>query len=80
MGLDVHQIYASNDSLHPPRHLLFLLHCCVLPSLSLSLHPQPQLPGHPSPISSLLCFISAFPFLPLLAYPLKKKVKMAEEQ
>lgn len=41
MGLDVHQIYASNDSLHPPRHLLFLLHCCVLPSLSLSLSTPP---------------------------------------
>lgn len=64
MGLDVHQMTPCTR----PCHLLFLLHCCVLHSLPLSTPPTTA-PWTPFPhfFPLLLCFICAFPFLPLLA-------------
>lgn len=69
MGLDIHEISASNDSLHPPLPPPF-------PPPLLRSTPPTAAPWTPFPHFFpllLLCFISAFPFLPLSAYPPKKK-------
>lgn len=70
MGRHVCQMSASNHSLHPP-----------LPppppppppppnpTLPLFLHPQPQFPGHPSPISSPSSTASSVPSLFFLFQP-----------
>lgn len=87
MGLDVHQICASNDSLHPPLPPPFPPPLLRLHSLSLSLYTPnhssldtlpPFLPTTPPSSSSSA---SSVPSLFFLSEPTAlKKVKMAEER